>query len=231
MNNYQIVTLANGEFRRWGRQALTGNWGKAILATLIFTLLTTGPMFLFKVMFSAESLDRISNLYTLLVGGPLTLGYVGFMIGIFRRKNPAATDVLQGFEYFIKALMLMVITNVFVALWSLLFVIPGIIAAFRYSMVFYIMKDNPDMGVMEIIAESKRMMTGNKMKFFLLQLSFIGWVLVSILTFGLGFIVLLPYAFSSFVGFYEVARGALDQRQSDFGELPASPSGQDKFDF
>lgn len=211
MTDYQVVTVSNSNLRRWGRQALAGNWQMAILATLFYMILFTGPVLLFRIMFDVENLERVSDFYTFLVGGPLTLGYIGFIIGIFRRENPSPVSILHGFEHFIKALALMFVTNVLIALWTLLLIIPGLIAAYRYAMVFYILADNPDMGVFEIIGESKRMMTGNKMKYFLLQLSFIGWLVLAMLTFGLGFVVLLPYLVATSVAFYEVAKGSLKQ--------------------
>lgn len=217
MRDYQVVGVENSTMRRWGREALSGNWGAAILGTLFYMLLASGPILVFRIVFNVESLDTVSDLYTLLVSGPLTLGYVGFILGMFRKKNPSPVSVINGFEHFFKAFALFFLTNLLIALWTLLFIIPGLIAAYRYSMVFYILADNPQMGVLEIIGESKRMMTGNKLKFFLLQLSFIGWVILAFIPFGLGFIVLLPYATAAFVGFYEVARGAL---KPNLTELP-----------
>lgn len=117
-------------------------------------------------------------------------------------------------------------TNLLIVLWTLLFIIPGLIAAYRYAMAFYILADNPDMGIFEIIGESKRMMAGNKLKFFLLQFSFIGWAILSFITLGLGFIFLLPYLIAASVGFYEVARGSLMQ---NYTQLPINETQKDPF--
>ena len=226
MTDYQVVTVSNSDLRRWGRQALTGNWGLAILATLFYMILSSAPMLLFRGLFDLENLDRISDLYTFLVSGPLSLGYIGFIIGMFRRQNPSPASVLHGFERFFKAFALFVVTSLLIALWTLLLIIPGLIAAYRYAMVFYILADKPDMGIFEIIGESKRMMAGNKLKFFLLQFSFIGWAILSFITLGLGFIFLLPYLIAASVGFYEVARGSLRQ---NYTQLPINETQKDPF--
>ncbi len=209
MNNYQVVMAENSTVRRWGREALSGRWGKSVLGTLVYMILMTGPILTFSFIFDDKTLSGVSDLYTFLVGGPLSLGYITFIIAIFRKNDPSPMEILYGFEKFLKALGLMFMVNLLVALWTLLFIIPGIIASCRYGMAFFILADNPEIGIMEAIRESKQMMMGNKMKFFLLQLSFIGWAILCLFTLGIGFLFLLPYMMASFTGFYEVARGSL----------------------
>ncbi|MPN61797.1 hypothetical protein SDC9_209541 [bioreactor metagenome] len=115
--------------------------------------------------------------------------------------------------------------TIFVILWSLLLIVPGIIAAIRYSMCFYILADNPDIGIMEALNESKRMMRGNKWKYFCLNLSFIGWGLLCICTVGIGFLWLTPYVETSVIAFYDIANGSLrPARHIDWNpENPGSP--------
>jgi hypothetical protein len=86
-------------------------------------------------------------------------------------------------------------------------------------MAFYVLADNPGIGVMAAINESKRLMRGNKMKFFILGLSFIGWLLLGVLTMGIAYIWIVPYMESSFVAFYEIANGHLQRSQGpEMGE-------------
>jgi hypothetical protein len=108
--------------------------------------------------------------------------------------------------------------SIFIILWSLLLLIPGIIAAFRYSLCFYILADHPEMGIMEVLNESKRMMKGNKWKMFCLNISFIGWAILGILTLGIGFIWLLPYMEVSIIAFYDIANGSLRPARTIEGE-------------
>ena len=97
--------------------------------------------------------------------------------------------------------------NLFITLWSLLFVIPGIIAAFAYSQTIYIMLDNPQISPLEAIAASKQLMRGHKFEYFTLQLSFLGWACLSIFTFGLLGIWLNPYMQVTMANYYNALTG------------------------
>jgi uncharacterized membrane protein len=90
----------------------------------------------------------------------------------------------------------------------LLLVIPGIVAAYRYSMSFYILSDNPQLSAQEAMNESKRMMNGYKGKLFCLHFSFIGWSILCVLTIGIGFLWLVPYMQASIANFYENLKNA-----------------------
>ncbi len=113
-------------------------------------------------------------------------------------------DLFVGFKenVFIRQVGVSLLSFLFIFLWSLLFVVPGIIALYRYSLVYYISIDNPDLTVGAILDKSKNMMKGHKMDLFILYLSFIGWFFLSILTFGLGFLWLVPYMHQTVAEFY-----------------------------
>ncbi len=209
MGDSNIVAVSCSNMRGWGRQALSGRWTTAVLGTIILSVLMAAPILVFKLVFNADTLEKVSDLYTFIVSGPLTLGYITFILSIFRRKSTTPIEIFYGFERFGKALGLMVVMNIFILLWTLLFIIPGIVASFRYAMAFYILADHPEMGILEIINESKRIMYGNKMKLFCLQLSFLGWALLTVFTVGIGYFWLMPYVTATTTGFYEVACGNL----------------------
>jgi len=90
--------------------------------------------------------------------------------------------------------------------WSLLFVIPGIVAAYRYSMATYIMAENPGMQATEAIERSKALMDGRKGDLFCLDLSFIGWAILASITFGIGYLWLIPYIYTAYAAFYETLK-------------------------
>ena len=90
----------------------------------------------------------------------------------------------------------------FIFLWSLLFVIPGIVAGYRYAMAPFIMAENPNIGAFEAIAMSKEMMRGHKGELFYLHLTFIGWKLLALFTFGIGNLFIAPYIATSEAAFY-----------------------------
>jgi uncharacterized membrane protein len=95
---------------------------------------------------------------------------------------------------------------IFTFLWSLLFVIPGIVKAYAYSMAYYIKVDNPSWDWKTCIDESQKIMDGHKMELFLLELSFIGWWCVGLATCGIGMFWVAPYMNATRVHFYETIR-------------------------
>ena len=116
--------------------------------------------------------------------------------------NPEVSDMFQHLKIFGKALGLRIVMAIFIFLWSLLFIIPGIVAAYRYSMATYIMAENPDIGIMEAIDASKEMMKDRKWALFCLDISFIGWIILCAFTAGLGYLLLHPYMESARAHFY-----------------------------
>ncbi|MBQ7624030.1 MAG: DUF975 family protein [Clostridia bacterium] len=113
-------------------------------------------------------------------------------------------DLFKGFTGdFSQTFLIGLMTSVFVFLWSLLFVIPGIIKKYSYSMAYFIKADNPDYDWRKCIDASKAMMQGHKWDLFVLELSFIGWIIISYLLFGVGFLWLAPYMQASRAQFYE----------------------------
>jgi uncharacterized membrane protein len=163
----------------------------------------------------------------------MMLGISLFFLATFRKHDVQVADMFLGFEKFGKALGLFLFMELFVFLWSLLFIIPGIIASFRYSQAFFILADDPDKGIRQCMNESKAMMKGNKAKYFLLSLSFIGWMVLSAIPSGIvesiggiitdnsfvmalfsiiGGLFMAPvtaYLYSTFAGFYEILSGHL----------------------
>ena len=112
------------------------------------------------------------------------------------------SDLFSQFHSFGKALGLRIVTSVLISLWSLLFVIPGLIAVYRYAMAPYILAENPDIGVMEAIDLSKQMMMGNKLRLFFLGLSFFGWMLLGVVTGGIALLWVAPYIEAAYTAFY-----------------------------
>jgi len=111
---------------------------------------------------------------------------------------------MDGFQHFLKIIGLNIVSGIFVFLWSLLFVIPGIVASYRYRQALYLLLDHPEMGIMECIRESKRLMRGHKAELFVLDLSFIGWALLSIIPFVS--VYTLPYTESTYALYYDQLR-------------------------
>lgn len=154
---------------------------------------------------SALSLVLVVYLFvTLFIGGAVTLGLKLFNVRLVTNQyqKPFST-LFERFDIVFKALLLQLVMSVFIFLWSLLLIIPGIVAAYRYAMAPYLMAENPNLGVMEAINQSKQIMMGHKSRLFFLELSFIGWAILCVFTFGIGFLWLSPYLGASEAAFYK----------------------------
>ncbi|MBP1589663.1 MAG: DUF975 family protein [Kiritimatiellae bacterium] len=150
----------------------------------------------------AFSFVPVVNFLSFLITAPLTYGAFNLSLRGADHKQLSIGDGFIGFSQYGRALGYYLLTMIFIFLWSLLLIIPGIIKAFSYAMTPYILLDHPEMGVNEAITESRRIMDGHKWELFCLHLSFIGWMLLSILTFGILFFWLNPYMSITTAAFY-----------------------------
>lgn len=140
-----------------------------------------------------------------LVGDIFSLGFIIFLLNSIRRAAPVWGNLLDGFGMVWRFIVLSILQWIFVFLWSLLFVIPGIIASYRYRMAVYLLIDHPEMSPMDCIRESKRMMDGHKTELFVLDLSFIGWnLLCNIPIAGYAAMVwVIPYTETVYAMYYD----------------------------
>ena len=176
----------NSELRNSAKILLRGNWGEAILVTFVYFIII-------GALSTMQNRNNILSIVTLVVEGPLLLGLTIFFLKLSREQDARFENLFDGFKMFIKAAGTYLLMILYIFLWSLLLIVPGIIAAMSYSMSFFILADNPDIRVQEALSLSKEMMYGYKMKYFLMQLGFFGLALLCILTLGIGFLWLLPF--------------------------------------
>jgi len=153
-----------------------------------------------------------------LFGGVVRVGFMSYCLKISRGQAGEYKDIIDAFAFFMKVILIQIITTVLVFLWSLLFFFPGIAAAYRYRKAYYILLDDPNKSALQCVRESKRIMHGNKLDLFLLDLSFFGWFFLNVLV-----VVLIPSPFmlpfimiwlSAYVGvsratFYDIVLGKL----------------------
>ena len=120
-----------------------------------------------------------------------------------QRQRPQVDNLFSIYRTnFEKAFLVPFLTQLFISLWCILFIIPGIIMAYAYSMAIYVSNDHPELSSMEAIRKSKELMRGHKWDLFVLDLSFIGWILLCCITGGIGFFFLLPYLEAAHAEFY-----------------------------
>ncbi len=192
--------------RRRGLSALSGNWQTALMVTFVAGLLSIAQNTL-QVRLDASSLANMSvvdnwrnfsiimgpysgliTLFALLqfiLSPVLSVGLNTYFLALHRSENPPFALLFSRIHALIRCLALYVLMGIFIFLWSLLLLIPGIVAAYRYSMAPFLMADDPDLGALDAINMSKRMMDGHKGRLFALQLSFIGWAFCSMILIGI----------------------------------------------
>lgn len=201
--NRDIRAAALGELR--------GNWTQPVLATLVYVIVVTAATSLLGLVPVAGNLAA-----SLFIAAPLDFGFtivfLNYMRGIDR--DDMVGKPFMCFREYGRFLGVSVLYTVYIMLWTLLFIIPGIIKSYAYAMTPYIMHENPQLSADDCIEASKKMMDGNKGKLFLLDLSFIGWALLCILTLGIGLLWLSPYMECSHAKFYEELK-ARQINQSD----------------
>ena len=180
------------------------------------------PLILISLIQLAASLlgliPTIGFLANILVSAPLGLGLAMVYLRVANNLDVDVSYVFEGFQDFWASVKLSLLMGLFIALWSFLFIIPGIIKTYSYSMSIWILAENKGMGAREAINRSKAMMEGHKMELFLLSLSFFGWLLLVGLTFGLAGIWVYPYMYTTFANFYNRIKPA-EQEAEVYPEL------------
>ena len=122
----------------------------------------------------------------------LDVGFFSYCMKINRSIDTEYRDLFNGFLYIIKVVSIFFITAVFIFLWSMLFIVPGIVASYRYRLAYYVLIDDPGKGVLQCISESKLLMHGNKVDLLIIDLSFVGWY---VLDYAILLLTPLPFVF------------------------------------
>ncbi|WP_129688647.1 DUF975 family protein [Gottfriedia acidiceleris] len=219
--------------KKTAKNRLSGNWGKAILTLVVFGvlqgliyLLLNGPVnhhYTGSIFLDLDQQDLIPGgiqtvieIVNAILNTLLGYGLLVYFIKLIRNEEKSISDIFFYFKsghQFIRGIIVGFLVTLFTVLWTLLLIIPGIIKAIAYSQVGYILKDYPDMNALDAITLSRRMMDGYKWKFFLLGLSFIGWGLLVIITFGLALFYVAPYFYASQAQFYEEVKEAYEAKK------------------
>ena len=216
------------QIRQKARENLAPNWGLSIGVAAVAALLgglMAGSSFLpnldvdvgkrifgswnweiiegFRISFS----NGILGFAAFIIGGVLDLGYAQFLLKQHDGQGPQFDDLFSQFDRFGTGFAQQFLRTLYTVLWSLLLIVPGIIAALSYAMTPYILAEHPDLTASEAIARSKQLMDGHKMDLFVLYLTFIGWDLLAALTLNLGNLALNPYKNAAITVFYRDITG------------------------
>lgn len=178
----------------WG--VLSGKWGMAVVATLVYGVISGVLSFI----------PFVSWIATLLVSLPLAYGFTIMLLNVVRGSDVQLDTMGEGFKDYGRILGTMLLSSVYQFLWALLLIVPGIIKGYSYALTPYLLKDHHELKFNAAIEESMRL--------FLLDLSFIGWFLLGLITFGIAFLWITPYWNTARAAFYEDLMKAL----RDIGE-------------
>lgn len=189
MNRVELKNLAKAQIK--------GKIGILFVITLIIALISGLATSILSMIPVVGSLAA-----TIIVTPAFALSLVRVYLSLAQGAQPEVKDAFSGFDDFWSAFKVTFLTGLFTFLWSLLFVIPGIVKSFSYSMSMYILAENKGKPALECIEESKRMTEGHKMDLFVLSLSFIGWALLGAFTLGIAYIWVIPYMEATFVNAY-----------------------------
>ena len=170
----------------------------------------------FLESYSPSAASYLIDLAMQIVMKIISVGFIIFLLNTIRNTGACFGNILDGFGMFWRIILLNLLEWIFITLWSLLLFVPGIIAAYRYRMAIYLMIDHPEMSISQCIKESKRMMAGHKWEMFVLDLSFIGWLILSSIPY-LGYVVriwTLPYINTTYALYYIALCGQGAQQSS-----------------
>lgn len=186
-----------GVLMKQALEALSGKWGPAIGTVLIFSTIT----------FIIQVVPVIGQFASLIVSGPMTVGLATYILHLSRDEEAIFAQIFSGFDKFGAAASAFVLVSFFTFLWTLLFIIPGLIAALSYSMTFFIIADEDSIKANEAVERSKAIMNGNKMRLFGIFARLFGLGILCILTLGIGFLWLGPYGNVLLAKFYDDIKG------------------------
>ncbi|MGG4267246.1 DUF975 family protein [Peribacillus simplex] len=204
------------ELKRKALHSLRGKWGVAVSLMLLLFLITFILPSIIEVLgsggfsqwFKEEETPLWSDIFSIVFSIaliPLSISITWFYLNLVREGNPDIPEVFAIYKdgkTSFKLIWASILQSIFIFLWSLLLIIPGIIKGFAYSQVFFLLKDHPEYTVLEAITESRKRMKGLKWKYFLMHLSFIGWGILCMFTIGIGLLWLIPYAGTTLAAFY-----------------------------
>lgn len=222
-------TSTRAEIKARAKESLKGHYwhafGVSLLVAVIAGLASTIISTFMNVAQESALVVCICYLLnlavTFLVTVPLSVGITRYFINLCKGNEAQLSDLTYAYKSNLGNVILMIVKEfVFIYLWSLLFVIPGIIKTYQYFMVNYMVADNANLDRKRAFEITKAAMNGNKWRTFVLGLSFIGWILLSAITLGIGYLFLMPYMQATYVQYYlELKKNAIESGIATAEEL------------
>ncbi|MBO7640836.1 MAG: DUF975 family protein [Bacteroidales bacterium] len=207
--------IKNQEYKNAALRALKGKWTPAVIATIVYLLIglvIAGPYYYFQLqnptvdpMLSLKASAYVLPL-SLFIIVPLQIAFYYAFLKLYRNGDEKVMDNMFKDAFkpkYGRNILAMILMVILVGLGTLLLIVPGIILTLCYQILPFVLKDNPDLSAVQALKKSREMMRGHKFDLFWLELSFIGWAILAVLTFGIGVFWLEPYWMTTFAAFYQ----------------------------
>ena len=190
----EVGKTDNQTLRAQARESLNGKWRPIIVVTIMLSL----PIFILSMI------SVLGTIIDFLLFGVVWISYLSFFLPIARNKKVRVNTLFSEFKRYEFYTMVYLQFLLKLIIGTIIFIIPGLIAKYRYQLVPFVIADNPNItNPADALNKCKILMEGNKWRFFTLQMSFIGWWFLSVLTFGIGFLWLVPYMNVTFAKLYD----------------------------
>ncbi len=180
--------MENKTLMKEAREALSGKWLLAVGVFFVYSLIVGGIQGVGNGLIT----EGVGSLLTFIIAPPFALGIIFFSLSIARGEEASFGQFFDGFSDYWRAFKTFFLVVIFTILWTLLLIIPGIIMSIAYAMTFYILADDKEIGAMDAIRKSKKMMYGYKWKYFRLQVRFFGLFLLCFIPFGIAVFLSAP---------------------------------------
>ena len=191
------------EIKEKAKASLKGKYGDAIALLFIYLGISFAGGFILGFLGLDETtMELASNIVAIILSALFEFGMLSYFLKVSRNEPVTYKELFSKTNMFWPYIAISLLTSIFIILWSFLFIIPGIIASISYSLIYFIKLDNPELSASEVISKSKEMMNGHKWDYFVLGLSFIGWSILGIFTFGILYLWLFPYMQVTYANFY-----------------------------
>ena len=202
--------MSRSELKQNAKNSLKGKYKEAIKLILLTLLISFVGSIVAGIINSIFKIDpnssSVASIISIIISGLLGFGQYSFFLKLSRNEEVTYKELFNKTNLFWSFICISFLVGLFTTLWTLLLIIPGIIAAISYSQVFFIKLDNPEIDPLEAIKQSKNMMKGHKFDYFILELSFIGWQILGIFTLGILYLWLVPYMQVTMANFYNMLK-------------------------
>jgi len=195
--------INRSELKSHARNQLRGKWGLAIAGIVIIFLIQFIVNIISRFAKDNIGLIIIFTLVSIVISTVLSIGMCRFSLNYaYEEKEPELKDIFSGFPVTLKAVGLSILLGLILIVGTILLIIPGIIFTYMFSQSYYILADDNSKSIIQCLKESAAMMSGYKFKYFVLALSFLGWVILGMIPLGIGLLWVTPYMNVTMASFY-----------------------------